>query len=106
MGHIEYPYTGKLGLKRFGRGEGDSDRVTKHQVEAEGGLEGALRALQLGKVDVKFLQETNLTKGIHTHHRAGYTLWDMKVDIRHRGGVAVARREKAGWQVECIENTA
>ena len=32
--------TGKLGLEKFGRGEGDSDCVTKHQVGAGGGAGG------------------------------------------------------------------
>ena len=32
--------TGKLGMERFGRGEGDSDHVTEHQVGAGGGAGG------------------------------------------------------------------
>ena len=37
----------------------------------EGGLEAALRALKKDKVDVRVLQETNLTDGIHVWQGEG-----------------------------------
>ena len=63
--------TGQSGLERIGRGEGDSDRVTKHQVEAAGGTEAALCALQQGNFEFRVLQETKLMRGIHTRYRVG-----------------------------------
>ena len=34
----------------------------------------------------------------------GYTIWATHIDSRHWGRVAVAWRERAGWQVEGIVN--
>ena len=69
-----------------------------------GGLEAALRALQQRNVDVGVLQETKIPKGIHMRYGSGYTVCATQSEIRHQGGVAVAWREKAGWQVEGIAN--
>ena len=41
-----------------------------------GGLEALLRALQQGHVDVRVLQETKLTRGIHTRYGEGYSVWE------------------------------
>ena len=40
-----------------------------------GRLDSALRELKQGNVNVGMLQETKLTKVIHTHHSAGYSVW-------------------------------
>ena len=42
-------------MERFGRGEGDLDCVTKHQVGEGRGLEAAIYALQQGKINVRVL---------------------------------------------------
>ena len=36
-------------------------------------------------VNIGFLQETNLTKGIHTRYGAGYAVYDMEAEIIHWG---------------------
>ena len=68
------------------------------------GLEAALRALQQGNVNIGVLQETKLTQGIHKRHGAGHDVWEIEAEIWHRGGIAVAWRVKAGWQVEGFTN--
>ena len=62
-----------------------------------GGLEVALRAFQQGNFDVKVLQETKLTRGIHTLYGAGYSVWATHAESIHRGGVAAVWSEKARW---------
>ena len=69
-----------------------------------GGLEAALRDLQQGNVDVGVLQETNITKGIHTCYGAGYSVRETQAESRHMGGAEVVWIEKVGWQVEGIAN--
>ena len=53
--------------------------------------------MKQGNIDVIVLQEINLTKGIHIHYGAGYEVWAMKEESRHRGGFPVVWREEAGW---------
>ena len=69
-----------------------------------GGLEAALPSLQQGIVDVGFMQETKITKGIHTRYGVGYAIWETQAEIRNRFGVAVVWRDKSGWKVEGISN--
>ena len=67
-------------------------------------MEAALRALQQGNVDVGVLQETKLTRGVHTRYGDGYSVWEKYMESRHQRIVAVAWKDKAGWQVEGISN--
>ena len=64
----------------------------------------ALRALHQGNIDIGVLQELKLTQGIHTWNGSGYDVWATEAEIHHRGGIAVAWRAKAGWQVEGFAN--
>ena len=51
-----------------------------------GGLETALRVIQQGNVDVRFLQEKKLMQGIHTRNGVGYNVWETEAESRHWGG--------------------
>ena len=64
-----------------------------------GGLETALPALQQGNIGIRFLQETKLTRGIHTRFSSGYKVCETEAEIRHRGGFSIIWIEEKGWQV-------
>ena len=61
------------GHKLKGSCAGRAIRIDSLNIRSgqSGGLETALQVLQKGNVGVGILQETNLTEGIHTRHRAG-----------------------------------
>ena len=63
-------------------------------------MEADLQALQKRNVKIGVLQETNLTKGIHTHYRAFCKVWVAEAENRHRGGIIIIWREESGWHVE------
>ena len=62
----------------------------------------ALQSPQQETVDVGFLQENNLTQGIHTQHGAGYDVWKMDAYSRHQGVFTVVWRAAKVWQGECM----
>ena len=57
-----------------------------------------------GNVEVRVLQETNLTKGIHTWYGVEYSIWYTEAESRQLGGVVVFCREAVGLQVEGAVN--
>ena len=69
-----------------------------------GGLEAALLALRHGNTGIGVLQETKLTRGIHTQYSLGYKVWATDSERRHRGGIAIVWREEEGWKVEVVTN--
>ena len=63
-------------------------------------LETALQALDMVGVDLCFLTETKLTKGIYTQFPLGYRVLATNAMSHHQGGVALVYRELPYWQVE------
>ena len=59
-------------------------------------MKEALRALQQVNFGIGLLQETKLTRGVHTHYRAGYGVWATESECRHRGGIDIFCREEEG----------
>jgi hypothetical protein len=54
-----------------------------------GGLEGALRAMNQLGVDIGFLLETKLTGGIYTHYSSGYSVLPSTATSVWQGGIAL-----------------
>ena len=59
-----------------------------------------MRLIQQGNFRIEVLQETNITRGVHTQYSAGYQVWAMEAESRHWGGIAVIWIEEAVWQIE------
>ena len=96
----------KYSRNRKGQEEKKGIRILSLNIRLRrtGALEAALRALQQGNVDIRVLQDTKLTRGIHMRYGAGYSVLVTHAEIIHWGGVAAVWMEKAGWQVEGIAN--
>ena len=77
----------------------DSNTITQNQVGAGGFLEAALRSLQKGNVRIGVLQEKKLMGDIHMHYNAGYKVWAMEAEIRHKDGITIVRQEETGWHI-------
>ena len=54
-----------------------------------GGLEGALRAMDQLGVDIGFLLETKLTGGIYTRYSSGYSVLSLTATLVRQGGIAL-----------------
>jgi hypothetical protein len=54
-----------------------------------GGLEAALRAMEQMGVDIGFLLETKLTRGIYTQHLSGYNVLALTTTLSSSGGIAL-----------------
>ena len=91
-------------FKGTGAGQGTRLASLNIRLGQAGRIEAALWALQQGNVDVSFLQEMNMTKGIHTRHGVGYDVWETETESRHQVGVSVVCRDEKGWQVEGTVN--
>ena len=63
-------------------------------------MEPVIRALQQDNIRIGFLQEMNLTEGIHTRYSLGYKVWATEADSRHRVRIAIVWREELVSQVE------
>ena len=51
-----------------------------------------LRALEQFNIGISILHETKLIEGIYRQYSSGYYVWATEAEIRHVGGVAIARR--------------
>ena len=54
-----------------------------------------LWALQKGNYGIGVLQETKLTRKIHTRYSVGYKIWATESDSSHRGGINIVWQEEA-----------
>jgi hypothetical protein len=59
------------------------------QSGRNGGLEGALRAMDQLGVDIGFLLETKLTGGIYTCYFSGYSVLTLTATLVWHGGIAL-----------------
>ena len=69
-----------------------------------GGLEGALRAMDQLGVDIGFLLETKLTGGIYTCYSSGYLVLALTVTLVQQGGIALFWRGNNSFKVEETKN--
>jgi hypothetical protein len=65
-----------------------------------GGLEGALRAIDQMGVDIGFLLETQLTGGIYTCYSSGYSVLASSATSIRQGGIALFWRGNNSYKVE------
>jgi hypothetical protein len=65
-----------------------------------GGLEGALRAMDQLGVDIGFLLETKLTWGIYTHYSSGYSVLASTATSVRQGGIALFWRGNNLYKVK------
>jgi hypothetical protein len=65
-----------------------------------GGLEGALRAINQLGVDIGFLLETKLTGGIYTRYSSGYTVLASTPTSVRQGGIALFWRGNNSYKVK------
>jgi hypothetical protein len=65
-----------------------------------GGLEGALRAMNQLGVDIGFLLETKLTGGIYTRYSSGYSVLASTATSVRQGGIALFWRGNNSYEVE------
>ncbi|KAL7524510.1 hypothetical protein ACHAXR_000605 [Thalassiosira sp. AJA248-18] len=65
-----------------------------------GGLEPACRAMSSLGVDIAFLQEAKLTRGIHTRFSSGYSIVATDAPSAHQGGVALLWRDNELFEIE------
>jgi hypothetical protein len=68
-----------------------------------GGLEGALRAMDQMGVDIGFLLETKLTGGIYTHYSSGYSVLTSSATSVRQGGIALFWRGNNSYEVEKMQ---
>ena len=69
-----------------------------------GVLETALCALGQGNIGIGVLQETKITRGIHTRRSSGNTVWVTEAEGQHRGGIAIVWRDAELWGVDGVWN--
>jgi hypothetical protein len=65
-----------------------------------GGLEGALRAMDQLGVDIRFLLETKSTGWIYTHYSSGYSVLALNATPVLQGGIALFWRGNNLYEVE------
>jgi hypothetical protein len=70
------------------------------QSGRNGGLEGALRAMDHLGVDIGFLLETKLTGGIYTRYSSGYSVLALTATSVQQGGIALFWRGNNSYEVE------
>ena len=70
------------------------------QSGRNGGLEGALRAMDQMGVDIGFLLETKLTGGIYTCYSSGYSVLNSSATSVRQGGIALFWRGNNSYEVE------
>jgi hypothetical protein len=70
------------------------------QSGRNGGLEGALRAIDQLGVDVGFLLETKLTGGIYTRYSSGYSVLALTAMLVRQGGITLFWRGNNSYEVE------
>jgi hypothetical protein len=67
-----------------------------------GGLEGALRAMDQLGVDIGFLLEKKLTGGIYTHYSSGYSVLASTATSVRQGEIALFWRGNNSYEVKEI----
>jgi hypothetical protein len=70
------------------------------QSGRNGGLEGALRAMDHLGVDIGILLETKLTGGIYTRYSSGYSVLALTATSVRQGGIALFWRGNNSYKVE------
>jgi hypothetical protein len=70
------------------------------QSGRNGGLEGALRAMDRLEVDIGFLVETKLTDGIYTRFLSGYKVVTSTAPSARQGGIALFWRNNNLYKIE------
>eukprot|EP00957_Ditylum_brightwellii_P141063 10746548-Ditylum_brightwellii.AAC.1 len=68
--------------------------------DRNGGLESACRGLDLLGVDIGFLQETKLTRGIYTCFSSGYKIMVSDAPSAHQGGIALCWRVNGAYEIK------
>ncbi len=92
-GGQDTPHSGSIAIALF-----------KIQNGCNGGLEGALRAIDQMGTNIGFLLEKKLTGGIYTCFSSGYEVFaSMAISVR-QGGIALFWRGNNFYEVEEMQN--